>query len=815
MPQFLFEFSYAFRLLRKNPVQSLACVLMIGLGMAMSLVVVLILYNTQYKPFDFENAKRWTVISTIEIAAGISSTVDGISPYTYQRLKSEVDALEEAGAMRSTKEIVLEIDSGSTIMSSASISPNLLVATGIQAGLGRIFSDLDSESGRQSTVILSYETWRNSFAGTEGVINETVILDRKSYTIIGVMPQGFELPFYFDFLLPLSSMIVNDPLAAQENLTVFGILNKGDEPASVTVELQTLYARMQQQYPEVFTSDYALEAGLLRGAVSNTNGFGIIGLLRVFALIIFALACLNVSSLLLARSLERRQEYAIRTALGSARWQIVRQSLQESFLLCAFGTLLGVMCAAYALGIYNDAADAMTINGSGFMREQSSLTMDGFAILTAAAVALVFWVACSFVPALAFSRSQIDQVLKDGGAGASDGKKFRATKTLVGFEIVMSVYLLILCGGLVGSMTSLANFDYGLTTENKVVSRIRLPDSDYEAINQRLVYLENLRSQLEESAGVNSVVFTSHLPYEVPLVSYVFEDSDLNSNASVLTQFNLGVSSNYFEASGISIVNGRGFSSEDRQETQPVVIVDELLANRLWPAESPLGKQVQLNPDSDDASYTVVGIAAHVSQVNSFLNADKVGTFYQPVSQTRASELAIVVDQNLVFEDYVGLVNGISARIDRNVVLFDHSGFNRYLEGKSMHFELLASLFIWIGVTAIVLASTGIFSIISRSALQRIKEMGIRQALGSNSVQVTRIYLNQGLKYMLMGGILGVGLGLPTTMLMVTAFTDMLDYFPLVLTSVLLGMGLLVFIASYLPAKKAVAIEPGEALRYE
>lgn len=815
MPQFLFEFGYIIRLLRKNPVQSLACVLMIGLGMAMTLVVFLILNDTQYKLFEFENADRWASVSTVDVETGMSSTVDAISIYTYQRLRSEAGSFEEVAAMASTKEAIFDIASGSTVVGLASVSSNLLRAAGIQAVKGRIFSDEDSSSNRPSTVLLSYPSWQNHFAGRQNIVGETLSLDKVVYTIVGVTPENVDLPFYFDFLLPLPSTTVNEPLSNGDNVTVFGMLREDSDLASASAEVQLLYSGMQQQYPDVFSPEHSLQVKLLRGAIFNSNDFGVVGLLRVFALIIFALACLNVSNLLLARSIERRQEFAIRTALGSARWQIVRQSLQESFLLCAFGTLLGLMCAGYALSVYSQAADAMTIGGSNLMRNESDLSIDSYALFIAGTVALVFWFACSLIPALAFSNSQIDQVLKEGGLEVSNGKKFRTTKMLVGFEIIMSVFLLIICGGLVGSMKSLVNFDYGLETDNRIVSRVRLPDSDYETMSRRLEYLRNLSAQLEASAGVQDVVFVSNLPFEIPFVSFTFDGSNLNSSASAITQFNLGVSDNYFDSFGVRIIEGRGFSSDDRQESQPVVVVDELLASRLWPNQSALGQQIQLSPENNDTSYTVIGIAAHVSQVNSFLNADKVGTFYQPVSQTQASKFSIVSEQTLNLDEYIELANSASSDIDRNVALYDHMKFDQYLEGKSKHFELLAKLFVWMGITAIVLASTGIFSIISRSVLQRIKEMGIRQSLGAQRAHVIRIYLKQGLIYMVMAAIIGGGLGLSTTMLLVTAFTDLLDYFPLVLSMVLLGMGLLVFAASYLPAKKAVAIEPGDALRYE
>ena len=502
--------------------------------------------------------------------------------------------------------------------------------------------------------------------------------------------------------------------------------------------------------------------------------------------------------------------------MGSSRGQIVRQSLLESFLLCFIGTVLGILIAVAAGNVFGQMMDNMTIMGSNLTRgDQTLFDLHVGSIFAASIVGLLFWLVSSLVPAFSFSTKKVDQVLKGSSSSTTDRVRFRTTKLVVGFEIVISVFLLVLCGGMVGSMTNLAAFEYGFETTNKVVGKVRLPSVTYDSQASKLDYFESLKLGLEAKPGVEHVSYVSSLPFEAPYTAYSVENSDLNSGAAVTTQFLLSISDNYFESLGVPIIEGRTFDSNDSEQSRDVAIIDELLAQRLWPGESALGRTVELGENESTQDVIIVGVAAHISQANSFLNGDKVGTFYRPIRQSSSNELSLIVEVNGGLSTLLQFLREGDVNQDRNVAFHDISSFDDYLTGKSMHFQILAELFIWIGIIASVIASAGVYGLISRSVAQRTKEMGIRRALGSTNSDILHIFLRQGLSYLLVGGLIGGMLGILTTAALTSAFIDILTYLPIALMVTFLCTGLLVFAASYFPARRTVFLEPGEALHYE
>lgn len=814
------ELKYAVRLMLRRPEESIVCVLMVAFGLAISLVILQVLFNTQYRSFDIENAGKWSTITITGKETGIPRSTNVVSDFTFHQLQSSIGSFKAMGAIQGTRAIALNTSDAdgpaTTLVAAVAITPNLLELMEVELGQGRMFTHDDIDGAGQPVVILSYAAWQNHFNAETTIIGRTVQLDEDVHTVIGVMSEEVRLPYHFDFLVPLRVSTSGDARKPLLHITAFGLLSDGADLATATLEAQSVYTRLGEQYPEIYTPDYAMSVSSLGGGIADSSDFGIGPMLWVFAIIILLLASLNVGNLLLSLSIDRRQEFAVRTAMGSSRGQIVRQSLLESFLLCFIGTVLGILIAVAAGNVFGQMMDNMTIMGSNLTRgDQTLFDLHVGSIFAASIVGLLFWLVSSLVPAFSFSTKKVDQVLKGSSSSTTDRVRFRTTKLVVGFEIVISVFLLVLCGGMVGSMTNLAAFEYGFETTNKVVGKVRLPSVTYDSQASKLDYFESLKLGLEAKPGVEHVSYVSSLPFEAPYTAYSVENSDLNSGAAVTTQFLLSISDNYFESLGVPIIEGRTFDSNDSEQSRDVAIIDELLAQRLWPGESALGRTVELGENESTQDVIIVGVAAHISQANSFLNGDKVGTFYRPIRQSSSNELSLIVEVNGGLSTLLQFLREGDVNQDRNVAFHDISSFDDYLTGKSMHFQILAELFIWIGIIASVIASAGVYGLISRSVAQRTKEMGIRRALGSTNSDILHIFLRQGLSYLLVGGLIGGMLGILTTAALTSAFIDILTYLPIALMVTFLCTGLLVFAASYFPARRTVFLEPGEALHYE
>jgi len=519
--------------------------------------------------------------------------------------------------------------------------------------------------------------------------------------------------------------------------------------------------------------------------------------------------------------MERRQEFAVRNAVGSSRWQLVRQSLMESLLLCSLGAVVGLGIAYIGLLRITQMFEVVSGQMNAGLPSNWEFVLDGNLAIWTISLTIMLWLTSGLIPAWRLAHSNVDETLKSGGKGATDlsaqSGRFRTTKLLVGIEIVTSVFLLAICGALLISISRVVDVDHGIVTDNRTIAYIDLPGKRYNDLKSRALYFNNLATEIETSDAVDQVAFTSSLPHRYYRVPYTVKDREIRDQERYPVEFLVGISPNYFEVLGVDLLEGRRFNETDNSKGLQVVIVDKAFANKTWPNESALGKQVQLRPDDDGTWATVVGVTAQIKQSMPVLGLDQLGTFYRPLKQESRSDVALIFVQTpgVSNRKFLESINASVSNIDADAALWNIKTLDRYLFERIAFFNLLGDVFLSVSTLTALLAATGIFAVISRSVTLRFRETGIRRALGSSNRLVVWIYLRQGLFYLGTGVVVGGGFALLAGNVLTTVFSDMMASLPWVLATVVVGMSIVIFTASYLPALKAIKMEPGDALHYE
>ena len=809
-----FELKYALRLIARKPGHSALCVLVVAMSLGLSLVVFSLIYNTSYKQLDFADSDRWVYATHLELDSGFVNFADSIDPFAFQEIANRVSSFDEFGAMVGFAQSRFNAENRTTIFNTIQLSPNLLNAIGVTPVLGRSFIESDEISGAENVVLLSNSVWRNYYAADENIIGTQTRLDETPFTIIGVLPDVVPFPIDFDLMVPFRLRNLPEPSTMFRDLTPIGILAEGVSIDAANIEIAAVMAELREDYSDHFRSSEGIILRPLNTLFMETAAILFMAM-AITALVILFLACLNIANLLLSRGMERDQEFAIRNAVGSSRGVLVRQSLLESLVICLLGTLSGLVVAFVGLNSVNDMFQIVGEQIPTGLPLHWDFRLDFAVVLSSILFTAGIWIFSGFMPAWMSSKPNIDEILKGGTKGTIDRKKFRFSKALVGFEILSSCFLLVLCGVLVLSIQDLLQTDYGFTTENRMVSDIEFPRIGYGDATSYLSFYEELQRQVESESAIKQMAVASSLPFNSGQTSYAIDSSLPDESDDYPLQYLVSVTDNFFEAVEVEILEGRNFDGSDNAESAPVLIVDETFANNTWPEKSPLGKTIQLNPEQNGELHTVIGVSSHTKQVFEIFGLTLTTAFYVPFSQQPDPNASLIVNTELAENQYLQIMEDAVSTVDATVALYNSRSFDDHMASTTAGLDLIASVFLWVALLTLVLAGTGIFAIISRSVVQRVREAGIRRALGSTDIQVVRMYLRQGFIYLAIGVFFGGGLALLASSAMSTVISQLMTYIPLVFTAVVLGMAILIGLASWLPSRRAVAMEPGEALHHE
>jgi predicted permease len=697
------------------------------------------------------------------------------------------------------------------------ISANAFTLIGQQPLIGRGFLSEDDRPGAAAVVILGNGVWKNRYGSDPSVLGRNIKVNEIPATVIGVMPEGFKFPTGADLWMPLVQMpqLTEQKRDARNNLDVFGRLGAGVTIAQAQAEMNTVAGKLAHDYPDtnkdisarVMTFNERVNGGPIK--LIFLSLMGAVG----FVLLI---ACANVANLLLARSASRAREMGVRISLGASRWRIVRQLLVESVLLSIISGLLGLALASVGVRLFDAATQDV---GKPYWIQ---FTMDGQVFAFFAAVCLATGIVFGLAPALHVSKTDLNEVLKEGGRSGSSGIRARRwTGALIVAELALTLVLLAGAGLMMRSFLNLYRLDVGVDTSQLLIMRLNLPNQKYPTPEQRRIFYDRLDQRLAGLGGVQAATITTNMPLGggfPRLLSMDGKERPAGEQPPTVTQVTIGP--RYFETIGIKVLRGRAFDELDGTAGHESVIVNQRFATMHFGAEDPIGRRIKLvvdGPQSPGAPppvwTTVVGIAPTVRQRMQPGDDVPDPVAYIPLRAHAPSFMMLLIRAQRDAASLTSLAREEVRAIDPDLPLFGILTMDQQLAQQRWPFRVFGTMFAIFAFIALALSAVGLYAVTAYSVAQRTQEIGVRMALGAQAAQVMWLILRRSLVQMVIGLTLGIagaiGVGkLLSSVLFQTGARD-----PVLMLGIISLLIVVSTSACLWPARRATRLDPVNALR--
>ena len=805
---------YGIRNLARTPGFLLVAMLTLALGIGANTTIFSVINATLLKPLPFPHAERLALVwETFGKGPGNWNIVSAPNFWDFERLSHSFEAMaifDSAG--RGYNLSPSGSSQGAEQVSGLRVTAGFFSVLGAKPLLGRTFLPEEETLGKDHEVVLSYGLWKTRYGGDPSLVGRTIRVDGADFTVVGVMPREFQWQFWSgprQLWVPVG-YTKTDFGRGDNSFVSIARLKPGVSMAQAQAEMEALAKNVAAQYPK--------DDANMGATVSSLEEYGT-GSLRTTMLTLLAavafvllIACVNVANLLLARGAMRQKEFAIRLALGAPGSRIARQLLTENLLLALAGGAAGLLLAALSTRAMFYAFRLGSLDLP--LRPVDSIPMDGrvfaFGLLVSCLTGLLFGVA----PALSALRSGVNEPLKEGGRGSTAGGHNRLRQVLVASEVALALVVLSGAGLMIESMTRLLGVDPGLQPKNVLTMGMSVPQ---EAIYVGPPGLPRFCQDLDEYVGaipgVVSVGAVAHLPFQGNAGRGFQIEGRPPADPGKMPGANYTVACpNYFRTMGIPILKGREFTPQDSLNAPGAIVINESMAHTFWPNEDPVGKAIRLG-GSDGPRLTIVGVVGDVH----FQGLDEPARrqFFRPYMQAGWPVMTVVVrtiDAPATFAEPVKKalasvlpdlpVSGVRTMED---VVHNSTGSRRFP-------MLLLSVF---SVLALVLAAVGIVGVVGHSVAQRTHEIGIRMALGAETVDVLRLMVKGSMVWVLVGRAAGIAGSAGLTRLLGEMLYGVRPLDPVVLGGVSLLLAAVALLATYLPARRAAKIDPIVALRCE
>jgi putative ABC transport system permease protein len=808
MENLLQDLRYAFRLLAKSPSFSAIAILTLALGIGANTAIFSVVNAVLLRPLAFRDASR-----LILVAEKSDFPVISTSYQNYVDWRDQSHCCESLEATRGTT-VTLTGAGEPERLNARLITAPLLPLLGVDARIGRTFRADEDRAGGNPVVLLSYGLWQRHFGGAPDVPGKSINLDSRPYTIVGVLPSGFELLQPADVFLPFTpwAATLPDDRNWHPGIFVVGRLKPGVTREQARAEMVGITKRLEQQYPDYNTGTSADVVPLQEQMVQNVRP-ALILLLGAVSFVLL-IACANVANLLLSRAASRGREIAIRTSMGASRGRVVRQLLTESVLLALAGGLLGLLFAWASLGplLKISAGTVPQVFAVGLDR-----SVLAFTILASAITGLLFGIA----PALRTTRLDLRETLNEGSRGSTAGPAHhRLRGSLISMEIALAMLLLVGSGLLLRSFSRMQEVSLGFQADHLFVADLPLSESAYAKPEQRYGFFDRLVERARTLPGVRSAAAATFLPVSGGggLLHFNITGRPPKTPHDYVAAGYRAVTASYFETLGVPLLQGRVITASDNEKAPSVVVINSTMAHIYFPNENPLGKRLQIGatPDNQIPTMEIVGVVGDVTQG---LGLDPKAEIFLPYCQ--ADQLLPVFQMSVVLRtagdphQQAAALRSALAEIDPNEPL---------VKARTMEDNMAATVAqprfrTWlIGIfagLALLLAAVGIYGVMSYSVTQRTSEIGIRVTLGAQPVDVFRIVVGEGLRFALIGVALGGVGGLVLTRLLGSFLYGVSATDPLTFSGVAMLLILVSAAASFFPAQRATRVDPIVVLRYE
>jgi predicted permease len=831
MSTFLLDLKFAFRTLRKSPGFTATAVLMLAFGIGATTAIFSIVEGVLLRPLPFPDPDRLVVLADRLQGADVGGNGEaGVTVPDIRAYSRDTHSFTSLGGYQYAG-FELSGNGDPAQVNAARMSGGVLPALGVAPLLGRVYTQQEDDQS-QPVVVLSYATWQSRFHGDPKILGTKILLDRKPYLVIGVMPRNFEFPLTSGHLnrielwVPISFR--PDELApgasANWSYQMVGRLKPGVTPSQAQSDANRVAQDIMRGYPSFMASLHI--SSVVRPLQEETieQARPLVRTLFFAVAIVLLIACANLAGLLLVRAIRRQREVAVRLALGARAATLLRQAILESLILSVLGGLLGVVLAGVALSA-----------GKNLLPESlpriNEISLNWIVVSFALLLAVVTGFVCGLAPAFAALRTNVNETLKEGGrSGSAGGGHARLRSALVVAEIAIALILLTASGLLLRSFEKMRSVDLGFQPDHIATASYSLPQKQYSTQPSVDAFNKELLLRLRQAPGAQAVGLTSFLPASGNNNNQAFvPEGHVPAKGENMSLATSGiVMGDYFSAMKIPLLRGRFLTEADNANAQLVLVVNRKLAEHYWPNQDPIGKRLRIGtPEMQTPWLTIVGEIADVklgspdepTKEQYYLTVDQIekafGTLANPATDLNGNGGYIVLRSALPPEQMENVLRATARSIDPQLALTQVQTMVQNVSDTEAPRRFNTAIITAFAAAAVLLAVLGIYSVIAFSVASRVQEMAIRMALGSQRTGIIRLILISGAKLAAIGCGIGLLGAAGASSLLRSFLFGVSPFDPVVLTMAAVAVLLLALAASALPASRAASIDPMESLRGE
>jgi len=806
------DIRYGVRMLVKHRLATLVCILALALGIGANTAMFSVAEAFLLHPVPFENSDR--IVALVDSRPSQSIDRNSVAPATYLDWKGQARSFDEMGAYV-WNSINLTGDREAEKAQGFAVSANFFDLLGVHPQMGRTFLPEEEQVGKDQVIVLSYGLWERRYASDPHILGKKLKVDGKSFEVVGVMRKGFDFPKPAEVWVPLTFNAEQRTIRDARYLWVLAHLKQQVSVEQAAAEMRTITAQQAQTYPDAYKGWKLRVLTIPNFATDNLTRQYTFLLLGAVGFVLL-IACADVANVQFARVTGRHKELAVRTAMGASRSRIIRQLLTESVLLSLAGAALGLIFAMWWVFLI---VNHMPPEVGRFIAGWNTISLDMNAFLFTLAIAIASGIVSGIAPSWLHSQTNISETLKESGRGASTGpSRHRLRSVLVIAEIALALILLVGAGLLVKGFRALIVVHENFRPASVLTVSLDLPQEQYKQKPGRAAFHEQVLQRLAAIPHVRSAALATYVPYAngggTDLQPFTIDGRAPEERGETIVTIVETISPNYFRLMNIGLRDGRELTDSDGDTTQPVAVISQNVAKRYFPGENALGRKLKVGKaDADNPWMTIVGIVDDVHYT--WFDKREWPTIYRSYRQSPPFYNSFVLRTEGDPVTFIPAVRSAVAAVDPNLPLFDVLPFDRVITNSIVGIAYVAAMMAILGVIALVLASVGIYGVMSYSVGERTHEIGVRMAMGATSKDVQKLILRNGMFLTIVGMAIGLplALGLAYTLSSLLFGVQAADPFAFVgLPLLLAGVATL---ACYLPARRAVRMDPLTALRYE
>jgi putative ABC transport system permease protein len=805
------DLRFALRQLRKSPGFTLIAVLTLALGIGANTAIFSVIYAVLLQPLPYPDGDRIVVLAETDS----NQPQISVSYPDYVDWKQDNKVFENLAVSR-RESFNLSGVQGRTPeqVQGGLVTASFFKVIGLTTQLGRVFTEEEDRVGGPPVCVISDKLWQRVFARDPNVLGKSATFGNQPYTIIGVMPPQMFSPRTAEVWFPLTRRTDSDPgWQSRDNhpgLYGWGRLKEGVTIDKALAQMKEIAARLAAQYPKSNTGVSVTAKTLLENQVGDYRES--LKLLLGAVALVLLIACANLANLLAARGAARGQEFAVRSAVGASRWQIIRQLLIESFVLAVLGGLLGLGLAAWGRDVL------VALSPPGVPRFQN-LSLNSWVLAFSLGLSFVTSVLFGLWPAWHTSRADLQLALKSGGRGSSDSVGARRSRDLlVIVEVALTLILLSTAGLVLKSFANARNLGLGFDPHLLLSARVDLPEPSYSDAKKLLNFHEALMSKLSVLPGVQNAALAANPPlmtgWQTSFLPEGMQEPEPGKSPS--TEVSV-VTDGYFQTLKTPLLRGRPFDTRDTKEAPPVIIIDQLTADRYFPGQDAVGKRIGMyvGGENDQRVYrTVVGVAPHL-KVYGFEETTVLPQAYLPMRQHPQTGLVVLLRTTLSPKSLEKPVRDIVASLDPAQPAFEFKTMQERVEETWATPRLMSFLLACFAILALTLAVVGLYGVMAFNGLRCMREIGVRLALGAMPVQIRTMMLKQGMRLLGVGLVLGFAGAFALSRVMRSLLFGVSANDPVIYAVVTLVLAVAALFACWIPARRASRVNPMITLRAE